>query len=44
LPVSSLLKFHMKNCCYTKVAHFPANRCHTSTCSAQTRISSTLSL
>jgi hypothetical protein len=30
LPVSSLLKFPMKNCCYTRVAHFPAIRCHTS--------------
>jgi hypothetical protein len=30
LPVSYPLKFHMKNCYYTKVAHFPANRCHTS--------------
>src|SRR5882724_1733864 len=30
LPVSCLLKFHMKTHCYTKAAHVPANRCHTS--------------
>jgi hypothetical protein len=30
LPGSYLLKFHVKNGCYTKMAHFLGNRCHTS--------------